>query len=185
MKYYRMKFGTLERELPICRVTETLYIAGFVLLGDPALSKECARELLEKAPEYDYILTAEAKGITLAHEMALQHGDERFMVARKGAKLYMNVVFEVKVHSITTAKEQSLYLDGADAALLKGKRVLIVDDVISTGESLGALEALVTKAGGNIVGKMAVLGEGDAASRSDITVLQALPLFNADGTIKK
>ena len=163
MKYYRMKFGTLERELPICRVTETLYIAGFVLLGDPALSKECARELLEKAPEYDYILTAEAKGITLAHEMALQHGDERF----------------------TTAKEQSLYLDGADAALLKGKRVLIVDDVISTGESLGALEALVTKAGGNIVGKMAVLGEGDAASRSDITVLQALPLFNADGTIKK
>ncbi|MGM9666891.1 MAG: phosphoribosyltransferase family protein [Eubacteriales bacterium] len=185
MKYYRMKFGTLERELPICRVTETLYIAGFVLLGDPALSKECARELLEKAPEYDYILTAEAKGITLAHEMALQHGDERFMVARKGAKLYMNGVFEVKVHSITTAKEQSLYLDGADAALLKGKRVLIVDDVISTGESLGALEALVTKAGGNIVGKMAVLGEGDAASRSDITVLQALPLFNADGTIKK
>lgn len=97
----------------------------------------------------------------------------------------MNGVFEVKVHSITTAKEQSLYLDGADAALLKGKRVLIVDDVISTGESLGALEALVTKAGGNIVGKMAVLGEGDAASRSDITVLQALPLFNADGTIKK
>ena len=185
MKYYRMKFGTLERELPICRVTETLYIAGFVLLGDPALSKECARELLEKAPEYDYILTAEAKGITLAHEMALQHGDERFMVARKGAKLYMNGVIEVKVHSITTAKEQSLYLDGADAALLKGKRVLIVDDVISTGESLGALEALVTKAGGNIVGKMAVLGEGDAASRSDITVLQALPLFNADGTIKK
>lgn len=185
MKYYRMKFGTLERELPICRVTETLYIAGFVLLGDPALSKECARELLEKAPEYDYILTAEAKGITLAHEMALQHGDERFTVARKGAKLYMNGVFEVKVHSITTAKEQSLYLDGADAALLKGKRVLIVDDVISTGESLGALEALVTKAGGNIVGKMAVLGEGDAASRSDITVLQALPLFNADGTIKK
>ena len=185
MKYYRMKFGTLERELPICRVTETLYIAGFVLLGDPALSKECARELLEKAPEYDYILTAEAKGITLAHEMALQHGDERFMVARKGAKLYMNGVFEVKVHSITTAKEQSLYLDGADAALLKGKRVLIVDDVISTGESLGALEALVTKARGNIVGKMAVLGEGDAASRSDITVLQALPLFNSDGTIKK
>ncbi len=185
MKYYRMKFGTLERELPICRVTETLYIAGFVLLGDPALSKECARELLEKAPEYDYILTAEAKGITLAHEMALQHGDERFKVARKGSKRYMNGVFEVKVHSITTAKEQSLYLDGADAALLKGKRVLIVDDVISTGESLGALEALVTKAGGNIVGKMAVLGEGDAASRSDITVLQALPLFNADGTIKK
>lgn len=185
MKYYTMKFGDLERQLPICKVVDNLYIAGFVLLGDAPLSEECAKELLEKAPEYDYILTAEAKGITLAHEMARQHGDAKYMIARKGAKLYMTGVFEVDVRSITTAKQQKLYLDTADADLMRGKRILIVDDVISTGESLRALEALVEKAGGEIVGRMAVLGEGDAADREDIIVLQPLPLFNADGTVKE
>ncbi len=185
MNYYTVKFGDLERKLPICKVTDTLYIAGFVLLGDAALSAECARQLLEKAPEYDYILTAEAKGITLVHEMAKQHGDDRYMIARKGAKLYMTGVFEVDVRSITTAKQQKLYLDVADAELMRGKRILIVDDVISTGESLRALQALVEKAGGTIVGNMAVLAEGDAGLRNDITVLQRLPLFNADGTVKK
>lgn len=185
MKHYTMKFGELTRHLPICKVTDNLYIAGFVMLGDAALSEECAKELLEKAPEYDYILTAEAKGITLAHEMARQHGDEKYFIARKGAKLYMTDVFEVNVRSITTAREQKLYLDLADAQLMRGKRVLIVDDVISTGESLRALEALVNKAGGIIVGRMAVLGEGEAAEREDITILQPLPLFNADGTIKE
>ena len=141
--------------------------------------------MLEKAPPYDYIVTAEAKGITLAHEMAKQHGDKKYMIARKGAKLYMTGLLEVDVRSITTARQQKLYLDIADAELLKGKRVLIVDDVISTGESLRALQTLVQKAGGNIVGNMAVLGEGDAAYRQDVTVLQALPFFNADGTVKK
>ena len=185
MYYYTMKFGELERHLPICKVTDTLYIAGFVVLGDPDLSTECAKELLEKAPDYDYILTAEAKGIPLAHEMARLHKDSRYMVARKGAKLYMNGVFEVDVRSITTAKRQKLYLDMADAKLLKGKKILIVDDVISTGESLRALEQLVEKAGGIICGKMAVLGEGEAANRDDIIVLQPLPLFNPDGTVKE
>ena len=185
MNYYKMSFGRLERALPICKVTDTLYIAGFVLLGDPELCIECASELLKMAPEYDYILTAEAKGIPLAHEMARQHGDARFMVARKSAKLYMTGVFEVNVRSITTARNQKLYLDTADAAMLRGKRVLIVDDVISTGESLRALEYLVEKAGGTIVGKMAVLGEGDAIGRKDIIALQPLPLFNPDGTVKE
>ena len=133
MKYYTMKFGDLTRQLPICKVTETLYIAGFVMLGDAPLSEECARQLLLKAPEYDYILTAEAKGIVLAHEMARLHGDARYMVARKAPKLYMTGVFEVDVRSITTARQQKLYLDKADAAMMKGKRILIVDDVISTG----------------------------------------------------
>ena len=182
---YRMTIAGLERDLPICKVTDTLYIAGFVIFGDQELTVACARELLKKAPEYDYILTAEAKGIPLAHEMARQAGDAKYILARKGPKLYMRDIFEVSVQSITTAKEQKLYLDGADAELMKGKRILLVDDVISTGESLRALEALVEKAGGNICGRMAILAEGDAQDRADLVYLEKLPLFNPDGTVKE
>ena len=181
--YYRMHIAGLDRDLPICPVTEDLYIAGFVIFGDPELTVACARDLLAKAPEYDYIVTAEAKGIPLAHEMARQAGDSKYILARKGPKLYMRDIMEVSVRSITTAKEQHLYLDGADAALMQGKRILLVDDVISTGESLAALEALVHKAGGIIAGKMAVLAEGDAQDRADLIYLEKLPLFNPDGTI--
>ena len=181
--YYRMKVAGLERDLPICPVNENLYIAGFVIFGDPELTVACARELLKKAPEYDYILTAEAKGIPLAHEMARQAGDARYMLARKAPKLYMRDLFSVSVRSITTAKEQTLYLDDADAALMKGKRILLVDDVISTGESLAALEALAEKAGGIVCGRMAILAEGDAQDREDLIYLEKLPLFNPDGTI--
>ena len=181
--YYTMNVAGLQRDLPICKVTDTLYIAGFVIFGDPELTVACARELLARAPEYDYILTAEAKGIPLAHEMARQAGDNRYILARKAPKLYMKDVFEVSVRSITTAREQTLYLDGADAALMKGKRILLVDDVISTGESLAALEALVEKAGGNICGRMAILAEGDAQDREDLTYLEKLPLFHPDGTV--
>ena len=137
--FYRMKIAGLERDLPICPVTENLSIAGFVIFGDPELTVACARDLLAKAPKYDYIITAEAKGIPLAHEMARQAGDSKYILARKGPKLYMRDIMEVSVRSITTAKEQHLYLDGADAELIKGKNILIVDDVISTGESLAAL----------------------------------------------
>ncbi len=181
--YYRMKVAGLERDLPICPVNENLYIAGFVIFGDPELTVACSRELLARAPEYDYIITAEAKGIPLAHEMARQAGDERYILARKATKLYMRDVFEVSVRSITTNREQHLYLDGADAARMAGKRILIVDDVISTGESLSALEALVEKAGGIICGRMAILAEGDAQDREDLIYLEKLPLFNPDGTI--
>ena len=181
--YYRMNVAGLERDLPICPVTENLYIAGFVIFGDQELTVACARELLKRAPEYDYILTAEAKGIPLAHEMARQAGDAKYILARKGPKLYMRDIFSVTVNSITTAKEQKLYLDGADAALMKGKRILVVDDVISTGESLKALEALVEKAGGEICGRMAILAEGDAQDRPDLIYLEKLPLFNPDGTV--
>ena len=182
--YYRMKVAGLERDLPICPVTDKLYIAGFVIFGDQELTVACARELLKRAPAYDYIITAEAKGIPLAHEMARQAGDAKYILARKGPKLYMRDIFSVTVNSITTAKEQKLYLDGADAALMKGKRILVVDDVISTGESLKALEALVEKAGGIICGRMAILAEGDAQDRPDLIYLEKLPLFNSDGTIK-
>ena len=181
--YYRMNVAGLERDLPICKVTDSLYIAGFVIFGDQELTVACARELLKVAPEYDYILTAEAKGIPLAHEMARQSGAEKYFLARKAPKLYMTGVFESSVKSITTAKEQKLYLDVADAELMKGKKILIVDDVISTGESLAALETLVEKAGGIIAGRMAVLAEGDAQDRKDIIYLEKLPLFHPDGTI--
>lgn len=181
--FYHMRVAGLERDLPICPLNDALSIAGFVIFGDPELTVACARELLKKAPEYDYILTAEAKGIPLAHEMARQAGDSKYILARKGPKLYMRDIFSVSVRSITTAKEQHLYLDGADAALMKGKRILLVDDVISTGESLAALEALVEKAGGIICGRMAILAEGDAQDRPDITYLEKLPLFHSDGTV--
>ena len=180
---YRMNVAGVERDLPICKVTDRLYIAGFVVFGDQELTVACAKALLEKAPEYDYIITAEAKGIPLAHEMARQTGAPKYFLARKAPKLYMTGVFSSTVKSITTEKEQTLYLDTADAELMKGKKILIVDDVISTGESLRALEVLVEKAGGIIVGKMAVLAEGDAQDRPDIIYLEKLPLFHPDGTV--
>ena len=182
--YHRMNIAGLDRDLPICKVTDDLYIAGFVIFGDQELTVACAKVLLEKAPAYDYIITAEAKGIPLAHEMARQSGAKKYFLARKAPKLYMTGVFEVAVNSITTAKEQRLYLDTADAQLMKGKRILLVDDVISTGESLRALEVLVEKAGGEIVGRMAILAEGDAQERPDLIYLEKLPLFNPDGTVK-
>ena len=181
--YYRMKVAGLERDLPICKVSDSLYIAGFVIFGDQELTVACARDLLAKAPEYDYIITAEAKGIPLAHEMARQAGHKKYFLARKAPKLYMTGVFESTVRSITTAKEQTLYLDTADAALMQGKKILVVDDVISTGESLAALEKLVEKAGGIIAGRMAILAEGDAQDRKDLIYLEKLPLFNPDGTV--
>ncbi len=181
--YYRMKVAGLERDLPICPVNEHLSIAGFVIFGDPELTEACARDLLARAPEYDYILTAEAKGIPLAHEMARQAGDARYILARKGPKLYMQDILEVSVKSITTAKEQHLYLDGADAKRMQDKRVLLVDDVISTGESLAALEALAEKSGAQICGRMAILAEGDAQVREDLIYLEKLPLFHPDGTM--
>ena len=182
---YPMTIAGLKRELPLCPVTDDLYIGAFVIFGDVELTVACARELLKKAPEYDVLITAESKGIPLGYEMARQAGTNRYLLARKAPKLYMKNVFTVKVNSITTDHEQTLCLDGDDAEYMKGKRVLIVDDVISTGESLRAIEELVKQAGGNIVGKMAILAEGDATERDDIIYLEKLPLFNADGTVKE
>lgn len=183
MKKYKMTIAGVERELPICPLNDNLSIGAFVIFGDPELTTAAAAALLERAPEYDYIITAEAKGIPLAHEMARQNGDKKYILARKAPKLYMKDIFSVSVHSITTAKEQTLYLDGADAALMKGKRILVVDDVISTGESLSALEALIEKAGGIVCGRMAILAEGDAQNRDDLIYLEKLPLFHPDGTV--
>lgn len=181
---YEMDIAGLNRELPLCRVTDDLYIGAFVMFGDVELTVHCAAELLKRAPEYDYIIAPEAKAIPLLYEMARQSGAEKYFLARKGAKAYMTGVFEVEVRSITTMHIQKLVIDTADAELIRGKRMLIIDDVISTGESLHAMEELVTRAGGIIAGKMAVLAEGDAYNRSDIITLGKLPLFNPDGTPK-
>lgn len=182
---YEMDIADLKRELPLCKVADDLYIGAFVMFGDVELTVHCAAELLKRAPEYDYIIAPEAKAIPLLYEMARQSGADRYFLARKGAKAYMSGVFEVAVKSITTMSIQKLVIDTADAELIKGKRMLIVDDVISTGESLHAMEELVTKAGGIIAGKMAVLAEGDAQKRDDIICLAPLPLFNPDGTVKE
>lgn len=180
--FYRINIAGLERDLKICPLNENLSIAGFVMFGDVEVTVHCAAELLKRAPAFDVMITAESKGIPLVYEMAKQAGMNRYLLARKGIKAYMSDIVKYEVTSITTQHKQILYLDGADAAYMKGKRVLIVDDVISTGESLAALEHLVTCAGGEIVGKMAVLAEGDARDRKDITYLACLPLFHADGT---
>ncbi len=182
---YKMTIAGVDRALPLCKLNDELYIAAFVIFGDPELTTACAKALLEKAPEYDYIITAEAKGIPIAHEMARLAGNQKYMLARKGPKLYMRDIISVKVRSITTSKEQALYLDGYDAMLMRGKKILIVDDVISTGESLRAIEELVRSAGGEICGRMCILAEGDAISRGDITYLEELPLFRPDGSVIK
>ena len=182
---YEMDIAGLKRELPLCRVTDELYIGAFVMFGDVELTVHCAAELLKRAPEYDYLIAPEAKAIPLLYEMARQSGAEKYFLARKGAKAYMTGVFEVEVRSITTMHRQKLVIDTADAEMIKGKKVLIVDDVISTGESLHAMEELVKRAGGISAGKMAVLAEGDAKDRDDIITLAPLPLFNADGSVKE
>ena len=183
-KAYTMTIAGVTRDLPLCPLNENLYIGAFVIFGDVELTCACARDLLKIAPEHDVMITSESKGIPLLYEMARQAGENRYVVARKMQKLYMEDVFSCEVNSITTAKKQMLYLDGKDAEFMKGKRVLIVDDVISTGESLNALRGIVESAGGTVVGQMAVLAEGDAIGREDITVLADLPLFNPDGTEK-
>lgn len=186
MLTYPIEVAGLRRELPICKVTEELYIGAFIVFGDAELTVACARELLKLVPadSYDYMLTAEAKSIPLIHEMARQSGAEKYFIARKGPKAYMPDPIHVTDRSITTAGEQKLFLGRDDAELIRGKRVLLMDDVISTGGSLHAMEALVAMAGGTVTGKVAVLAEGDAQNRSDIRFLAPLPVFNADGTVK-
>ncbi len=179
---YKMNVAGLTRDLPLCPLNDSLMIAAFVIFGDVELTCACAKALLEKTPEFDYMVAPEAKSIPLIHEMARQSGRNYYFLVRKAPKLYMNGVFEVEDRSITTQGVQKLYMDGADAKKMKGKRILILDDVISTGGSLAAVENLVNQAGGIVVGRMAILAEGDAADRDDIIFLEKLPLFDKNGT---
>jgi len=179
MRFHEMTIAGCKRQLPLCAINDKLDIAAFLMFGDVEITIAAAKELLEKSPEFDIILTPEAKSIPLAYEMARQSG-KKYFVARKGMKLYMTEPLEVVVKSITTANVQHLFLSSEEAAQMKDKKVLIVDDVISTGESLKAVEALIEKAGGIVAAKTAVLAEGDAADRTDIVFLEKLPLFFKD-----
>lgn len=179
--FYELNVAGITRHLPLCPISDELYIGAFVLFGDVELTERCAEALYAKAPEHDVMITAESKGIPLIHSMCRLSGRNRYVLARKGVKLYMKDVVKCETQSITTAQKQTLYIDGDDAEFMKGKRVLIVDDVISTGGSLLSLENLVKQAGGEIVGKMTILAEGEAADRHDITYLEKLPLFNKSG----
>lgn len=179
--FYRIKVAGLERDLPLCPISDTLNIGAFVLFGDVELTERSAEELCKLAPEHDVMITAESKGIPLIHAMCRITGKNRYILARKSVKLYMKDVIECSTKSITTSNVQTLYLDGADAEYIRGKRVLIVDDVISTGGSLLSLENLVAQAGGEVVAKMTILAEGEAADRDDIIFLEKLPLFDMNG----
>lgn len=176
MAMYKMTIAGLERELPICKVNDKLDIAGFVIFGDTEMTVVAAAELLKKCPEFDFIVAPEAKAIPLAHEMSRQSG-KKYFICRKGAKLYMQNPISVSVRSITTDKEQTLYIDSLEGEQLRGKKVLILDDVISTGESLAAVNKLVSQFDADVVAQAAILAEGDAADRHDIIYLEKLPLF--------
>lgn len=186
MPVYPIDIAGLHRELPICKVTDDLYIGAFICFGDAELTVACARDMLSmlEADSYDYLFTAEAKSIPLIHEMARQSGAKKYFIARKGPKAYMPNPLHVEDRSITTAGVQRLYLGRDDADMIRGKRIVLMDDVISTGGSLHAMEELVKLAGGTVVDRIAVLAEGGAAQRTDIKYLGVLPVFNADGTVK-
>ena len=173
---YNLHVAGLTRELTICKVNDHMDIAAFIMLGDAELTVAAATELLKKCPDFDILLTAEAKGIPLAHEMSRQSG-KPYVCARKGEKLYMTDPVVVEDQSITTAGKQKLVIDRKELDKMSGKRVLVVDDVISTGGSLKALDALAEQTQCTIVGQAAVLAEGDAAERKDIIFLEPLPLF--------
>lgn len=175
-EYYTLHVAGLERKLPICRINEKVSIAAFIMFNDVELTVVCAKELLKKAPEFDILVTAEAKGIPLAYEMSRQSG-KPYITARKGTKLYMKNPVQIEDQSITTADRQTLVIDQTDINLMNDKRILLVDDVISTGGSMHALKTLVAKSTGHIVGESAVLAEGDSAKRNDIQFLAPLPLI--------
>jgi len=182
-KFYEIEICGLKRELELFPVSDSLKIAAFIMFGDVEMTVKCAEKLLELAPEYDIMITSECKSLPLVYEMAKQAGDDNYIIARKSSKIYMRNIINSGVDSITTANHQILCIGESEINAMKGRRVLIVDDVISTGSSIESLEELVTKAGGEIVGKMAVLAEGDAATRDDIIFIEKLPLFDAEGNV--
>ncbi len=182
--YYEMEIAGLKRRLPLFPVSEATSIAAFIMFGDVEMTVAAADALLKKAPDFDIMITAEAKSIPLVYEMTRQAGLSDYVVARKAPKVYMDEIIETRVDSITTHGSQTLCIGKSDVEKIKGRKILIVDDVISTGESLKAIESLVEKAGGIPVAKMAVLAEGDSMERPDIIALGKLPLFNVDGTVK-
>lgn len=180
---YRIEIAGLVRDLPVVPIADDLAIASFVILGDAELVYRAAAALDKKIPEVDYFMTAEAKGIPLLQEICHLRRMPRYIVARKSVKSYMKEPVTADVRSITTAGTQQLYLDGHDAGLIRGRRVCLLDDVISSGESLIALEQLADAAGAEVTARAAILAEGGAAARDDIIVLGSLPLFPISKTL--
>ena len=177
MEHYDITVAGVKRSLPVVPISDTLSIASFVIFGDTDVVEPCARELAAKLPPVDYLITAEAKSIPLIYEMAKVMKMPRYLIARKSVKGYMKNPIVTTVNSITTTREQILCLDEDDINLIKGSRMAIVDDVISTGSSLAAVEHLVELAGGTVAARAAILAEGDAANRKDIIYLGTIPLF--------
>ena len=179
MKTFELQVGPLTRRLPILPINETTAIASFVLLGDAELTDYAAQALAQRVPaNFDYFVTLESKGIPLAQELSRVTDHPQFVVLRKNVKDYMVAPLTVPVKAITTSAPQQLVLDGTDADRLVAKRVVIVDEVISSGGSLTAAKTLLEKAGATVVGQMAILAEGEAVSRQDIDFLAELPLFS-------
>ena len=178
MKYYTVDIRGFEANLPILPLPSGINIAFFNLHGDNELTEHSAKELAKELTDCEVIVTAESKGLQLAHCVSRELNQRYYAVARKSKKLYMQDGIEVTIESsITTGKEQKLYLSKHDTDLLKGKKVAIVDDVVSTGASLAGLEALVEKAGGIIHKKAFVLAEGEAADRKDVIYLATIPIL--------
>lgn len=183
MKYFDFEICGLTRKLPYVQISDKLVLASFVCLSDTELVQTVAPELVKRLPEVDYLMTAEAKGICLTYEMSRIMGMKEFIVARKSRKPYMVNPVSHHVFSITTQKDQTLWLDGCDADKIRGKRVALIDDVIATGESLAAIESLAQTAGANVVARAAILAELGAVNRKDIIYLKEHYVFrvNPDG----
>ena len=175
-EYYRVNIAGLERDLLRCPISDKLDIAAFIIFGDVEVTVHSATKLLKRLPEFDYIVTPEAKSIPLAYEMSRQSG-KKYFVARKKAKLYMKNPVSVNVRSITTDAVQTLIMDEIEGDQIRGKRVVVLDDVISTGESIKAVEELCARFDAQVVARAAVLAEGDAAKRDDIVFLAEIPLI--------
>lgn len=184
MKYFDFEIMGLRRKLPYVRIGENLALASFVVLSDTELIRTVAPELLRRLPEVDVLMTAEAKGICLTYELSRLMDMKDFVVARKSCKPYMQDAICHTVRSVTTQKEQTLWLDGCDAEKIRGKRVALIDDVIATGESIGAIENLAKAAGADVVAKAAILAELESVHREDIIYIKEHFVFrpNPDGT---
>ena len=178
MRYYEVDLDGYKAKLPVMKLPSGISICFFNLHGHSELTEHCGKKLAKLIPECDALITAESKGLQLTHVIARELNQPRYAVARKSKKLYMQDGLDIVIDSsITTGKEQHLYLSQDDAELIKGKKVVIVDDVISTGASLSGLEKIVELAGGTVVGKAFVLAEGEAKDRKDVIYLNSIPII--------
>ena len=180
MKYCDFELLGIKRKLPFVKVKGRLSLASFVVISDTELVQAAAPELVKRLPEVDLLMTAEAKGIILAYEMSRLMGMKDFIVARKSYKPYMQNALSHTLNSVTTQKQQTLWLDGHDVERIRGKRVAIIDDVFATGESLAAIEALAKDAGANVVARAAILAELESVDRPDLIYLKEHYVFRAE-----